>query len=105
LDVDTEERVQGELRRVLAGTTALIVAHRPSTVALADRVALLEHGRITAVGAHTDLMASSAGYRAVISSIEHTDDASRDPNPTSELDIIAERESRQESARNEGSTR
>ncbi|WP_119697675.1 ABC transporter ATP-binding protein [Microbacterium halotolerans] len=106
LDVDTEERVQAELRRVLAGTTALIVAHRPSTVALADRVALLEHGRITAVGAHTDLMASSAGYRAVISSIEHTEGgASRDPNPTSELDIIAERESQREPAQNEGSTR
>ena len=50
LDVDTEALVEAALRRVLASTTALIVAHRPSTVMLADRVALLEDGRITAVG-------------------------------------------------------
>src|SRR5690606_23745049 len=48
LDVDTEARVEAALRRVLATTTALIVAHRPSTVMLADRVALLERGRVTA---------------------------------------------------------
>ncbi|WP_105565057.1 ABC transporter ATP-binding protein [Microbacterium halophytorum] len=92
LDVNTEERVQGELRRVLAGTTALIVAHRPSTVALADRVALLRDGRIAAVGTHSELMASSAEYRAVISSIDLGGAVARDPNPTSELDIIALRE-------------
>ncbi|MGO2847477.1 MAG: ATP-binding cassette domain-containing protein, partial [Microbacterium gubbeenense] len=45
LDVNTEEKVQVGLGRVLEGTTTLIVAHRPSTVALADRVALLENGR------------------------------------------------------------
>lgn len=93
LDVDTEERVQTELRRVLAGTTALVVAHRPSTVALADRVALLEGGRITAVGTHAELMASSSHYRSVISSFEREEAEERawrnDPNPTSELDVIA----------------
>ncbi|WP_203136172.1 ABC transporter ATP-binding protein [Microbacterium sp. JZ31] len=93
LDVDTEERVQHELRRVLAGTTALVVAHRPSTVALADRVALLEGGRITAVGTHQELMASSPHYRSVISSFEKEEAEERawrsDPNPTAELDIIS----------------
>ncbi|MCD1269218.1 ATP-binding cassette domain-containing protein [Microbacterium sp. MEC084] len=99
LDVDTEERVQAELRRVLAGTTALIVAHRPSTVALADRVALLEGGRITAVGTHAELMARSAHYRSVISSFEREveqEEAWRndrspfdDPGPTADLDVIA----------------
>src|SRR5690606_20102049 len=59
LDVDTEALVEEALRRVLADTTALIVAHRPSTVALADRVALLEKGRITAVGTHTELLRTS----------------------------------------------
>lgn len=72
LDVATEVRVEEALREVLAGTTALIVAHRPSTVALADRVALLEDGRIAAVGRHTDLMATSDRYRYVISSLEDT---------------------------------
>ena len=57
LDVDTEALVEAALRRVLTTTTALIVAHRPSTVMLADRVALLEGGRITAVGKHSELLA------------------------------------------------
>ncbi|WP_460532818.1 ABC transporter ATP-binding protein [Humibacter ginsengiterrae] len=70
LDVDTEALVEAALRRVLASTTALIVAHRPSTVMLADRVALLEDGRITAVGTHHDLLATNEHYRFVISSLE-----------------------------------
>jgi ATP-binding cassette subfamily B protein len=70
LDVDTEALVEAALRRVLAATTALVVAHRPSTVMLADRVALLEDGRITAVGTHHDLLASNEHYRFVISSLE-----------------------------------
>ncbi|MDN4616128.1 ABC transporter ATP-binding protein [Leifsonia sp. F6_8S_P_1B] len=70
LDVDTEALVEAALRRVLASTTALIVAHRPSTVMLADRVALLEEGRVTAVGTHHDLLATNEHYRFVISSLE-----------------------------------
>ena len=70
LDVNTEELVENRLREVLAGTTTLIVAHRPSTVALADRVALLEDGRIAAVGTHTELLAGNSHYRYVIASLE-----------------------------------
>lgn len=70
LDVDTEALVEAALRRVLASTTALIVAHRPSTVLLADRVALLERGRITAVGKHRELLLANDHYRFVISSLE-----------------------------------
>ena len=70
LDVDTEARVEAGLRRVLADTTALIVAHRPSTVMLADRVALLEDGRITDVGRHSELLERNDHYRYVISSLE-----------------------------------
>jgi ATP-binding cassette subfamily B protein len=70
LDVDTEALVEAGLRRVLASTTALVVAHRPSTVMLADRVALLEGGRVTAVGRHSDLLATNDHYRFVISSLE-----------------------------------
>ena len=70
LDVDTEALVEAALRRVLSATTALIVAHRPSTVTLADRVALLENGRVTAVGRHSDLIATNDHYRFVISSLE-----------------------------------
>jgi ATP-binding cassette, subfamily B, bacterial len=70
LDVATEAKVEAELRTVLASTTALIVAHRPSTVMLADRVALLEEGRITAVGTHSELLRESEHYAFVISSLE-----------------------------------
>ncbi len=70
LDVDTEALVEAALRRVLAKTTALVVAHRPSTVMLADRVALLEDGRITAVGRHSELLATNDHYKFVISSLE-----------------------------------
>jgi ATP-binding cassette subfamily B protein len=70
LDVNTEELVERRLREVLADTTTLIVAHRPSTVALADRVALLEDGRIAAVGTHTELLATNSHYRYVIASLD-----------------------------------
>lgn len=70
LDVHTEELVETRLREVLKDTTTLIVAHRPSTVALADRVALLEEGRITAVGTHTELLAGNGHYRYVIASLD-----------------------------------
>lgn len=70
LDVHTEELVETRLREVLTDTTTLIVAHRPSTVALADRVALLEEGRITAVGTHTELLAENRHYRYVIASLD-----------------------------------
>lgn len=66
LDVRTEERVTERLRDVLKGTTTLIVAHRPSTVALADRVALLHNGRISDVGTHRELLERSRHYREVM---------------------------------------
>ncbi|MFJ9806946.1 ABC transporter ATP-binding protein [Streptomyces sp. NPDC101158] len=67
LDVHTEARVEAALREVLRDTTALVVAHRPSTVLLADRVALLSGGRVTAVGTHHELLGSSAEYAWLMS--------------------------------------
>ncbi len=62
LDVHTEERVTRALHQILAGATALVVAHRPSTVALADTVALLSGGVIAATGSHRHLLASNPEY-------------------------------------------
>ncbi|MFJ8073235.1 ABC transporter ATP-binding protein [Streptomyces sp. NPDC096176] len=70
LDVHTEALVEAALRRVLKGTTALVVAHRPSTVMLADRVALLSEGRIAAVGTHHELLRTNAEYAWLMSGAE-----------------------------------
>jgi ATP-binding cassette, subfamily B, bacterial len=67
LDVHTEARVTRALARVLAATTALVVAHRPSTVMLADRVALLDGGVIAATGSHHELLATQPRYRELMS--------------------------------------
>jgi ATP-binding cassette subfamily B protein len=74
LDVHTEALVEEALERVLVGSTALVVVHRPSTVALADRVALLEDGVITHVGTHSELLATVPAYRAVLSAEADHDD-------------------------------
>jgi ATP-binding cassette, subfamily B, bacterial len=66
LDVHTEERVTRALHEILAGATALVVAHRPSTVALADTVALLSDGVIAATGSHRHLLATSSEYAALM---------------------------------------
>jgi ATP-binding cassette subfamily B protein len=66
LDVRTEALVEEALHRVLQGTTALLVVHRPSTIALADRVAFLQDGTLVAVGSHAELLQIPA-YRAVLS--------------------------------------
>jgi ATP-binding cassette subfamily B protein len=69
LDVRTEERVTAALRGALAGTTALLVAHRPSTVLLADRVALLAGGRIAATGSHAELLATEPRYAELMGDV------------------------------------
>ncbi|BET47531.1 ABC transporter ATP-binding protein [Kitasatospora aureofaciens] len=75
LDVHTEAAVEAALRQVLADTTALIVAHRPSTVLLADRVALLSEGRIAAVGTHHELLRTSPEYAHLMSGLDKPGDA------------------------------
>ena len=70
LDVHTEAKVTKALQRVLAETTALVVAHRPSTVMLADKVALLRDGVIAATGTHAHLLASQPRYRELMSGLD-----------------------------------
>ncbi|MGH3936084.1 MAG: ABC transporter ATP-binding protein [Pseudonocardiaceae bacterium] len=70
LDVHTEAEVEAALRQVLHSVTALVVAHRPSTVQLADRVALLANGRIEATGTHAELLAAVPEYRRLLSTLD-----------------------------------
>jgi ATP-binding cassette, subfamily B, bacterial len=67
LDVHTEAKVTRALSDVLSLSTALVVAHRPSTVLLADRVALLAGGVIAALGTHRELLAGEPRYRDLMS--------------------------------------
>jgi ATP-binding cassette subfamily B protein len=76
VDVHTEAVIEEALARVLEGVTGLLVVHRPSTLALADRVALVDGGTIAAVGTHTALMRSNELYRALLS--QEYDDTARD---------------------------
>jgi ATP-binding cassette subfamily B protein len=66
LDIHTEALVELALRRVLRDSTALVVAHRASTVLLADRVALLSGGDLVAVGTHAELLADVPAYRDLL---------------------------------------
>ncbi|XVQ88936.1 ABC transporter ATP-binding protein [Microbispora siamensis] len=74
LDVETEALVEEALRRVLAEATGIVVAHRASTVLLADRVALLRDGTVTHVGRHGDLLSAVPEYRELLAQ-----DADLDP--------------------------
>ena len=72
-----EHEIRAALAEVMRGRTTLIIAHRPATIALADRVVLLDGGRIVADGTHEELLTSSARYREVLARAEldaHGDD-------------------------------
>lgn len=74
LDMHTEAIVTAALRRVLRAVTGLVVAHRASTVLLADRVALLQNGTITRIGTHSELLAEAPEYRYLLSADDELDD-------------------------------
>jgi hypothetical protein len=62
LDAESTERVLAPLRRLMTGRTTLMISHNLLTVTDADRIVFLEDGRVSAVGAHTELLARSPGY-------------------------------------------
>ncbi|MFF0270138.1 ABC transporter ATP-binding protein [Kribbella sp. NPDC004536] len=70
LDVHTEALVEEALQNVLADTTGIVVAHRASTVMLADKVALLQNGTVTHVGTHQELLATVPEYRHLLAAEE-----------------------------------
>jgi ATP-binding cassette, subfamily B, bacterial len=90
LDVHTEAKVTRALAQLLTASTALVVAHRPSTVMLADRVALLDGGVIAAVGSHRELLATQDRYRELMSGTAQPGQA-EDLDPDQDQDLTEAR--------------
>ena len=66
LDTESERLIQGSLQSLMAGRTSFVIAHRLSTIAHADRILVLENGRIVEQGRHEDLMQASGRYREMV---------------------------------------
>jgi ATP-binding cassette subfamily B protein len=70
VDPTKEHEIRAALTEVMSGRTTLVIAHRPATIALADRVMLVDDGRVVAEGRHEELLVESARYRAVLAAAE-----------------------------------
>ncbi len=70
VDATVEERIHSSLREIMKGRTTLLVAHRRSTLHLADRIAVLDEGRVVDIGTHEELSEKSALYRSLLSGLE-----------------------------------
>lgn len=81
IDVAVEARIHERLRAALAGRTVILIAHRLSTIALADRVVLLDGGRVIADGTHDALLAGEPRYRELLARIEHDGDDETTDDP------------------------
>jgi ATP-binding cassette, subfamily B, bacterial len=74
VDPSKEGEIRDAMKTVMSGRTTIVIAHRPGTIALADRVILLDGGTVAAVGSHDELVATSARYREVLANMTATSD-------------------------------
>ena len=74
VDPSKEHEIRSAMSTVMDGRTTIVIAHRPGTIALADRVALLDEGRVVAVGTHDELLATDQRYRDVLAAMDRPDD-------------------------------
>ena len=86
IDVKVEQKIHSALRILMEGRTTLIVAHRLSTISLADRVVLLDGGQIVADGTHAELLASTPLYSEVLAQAAVADDEA----VTDDIDLASE---------------
>ncbi len=87
VDPTKEHEIRDALTEVMRGRTTIVIAHRPATIALADRVVLLDEGRIVDEGTHADLLLTSAHYRDVLAAAMAAD---AEPDAASEESVDAE---------------
>ncbi len=86
VDPSKEHEIREAMAEVMRGRTTIVIAHRPGTIALADQVVLLEHGRVTATGTHDELVAAVPAYRRVLAALAVRDEAGDDETPI-EVDL------------------
>jgi ATP-binding cassette subfamily B protein len=70
VDPSKEHEIRDAMATVMEGRTTIVIAHRPGTIALADKVVLVDGGRVAASGTHDELLASSRRYREVLAALE-----------------------------------
>lgn len=75
VDPSKEGEIREAMKTVMSGRTTIVIAHRPGTIALADRVMLLDEGKVSAIGTHEDLVSTNARYREVLANMSADADA------------------------------
>ncbi len=88
LDTESERLIQGSLQTLMAGRTSFVIAHRLSTIAHADRILVLENGRVVEQGRHEELMAASGRYRDMVD-LQTSPPAARKLVPTRQSEPVA----------------
>jgi ABC-type multidrug transport system fused ATPase/permease subunit len=81
VDASTEQHIKWALAEAMAGRTTFVIAHRSSTIALADQIVVLEHGRIAAQGSHEELLEVSELYREIVQLTGTEEDRELASNP------------------------